>query len=637
MQAKAGLKKAVAAKRMSARRSTRKNAAVFQGEKRGLIILVQFADKAFSMGKPQPLYDRIANEQGYSDHGFNGSVRDYFIAQSGGKFTLDFDVVGPVTLDHGYSYYGGNDRYGDDLRAEEMISEACKAVDDSVDFSRYDWDGDGEVEEVFVLYAGKGENDGGSASTVWPHMYWLSAATAALTLDGVKVDTYACSSELNGEDNVAGIGTFCHEFSHCMGFPDMYDTGNAGNFGMGSWDLMDYGSYNGDGYTPAGYSGYEKWVCGWTEPVELTADTAITNVQPLSEMGQSYIVYNKGNRNEYYILENRQQRGYDAALPGHGLLIEHVDYDEKLWNENVVNTTDDEDYPNDHQRITVFHANNLEYSSYEKNAVYPFKGNDSLTNYSQPAATVYNANSDGSHYMNCAIRNITENADGTMSFVFGNFTTPSKSDSDTIVVVPTGDVLFKETFDKCGGKGGNDGRFSGTMNTAPLTDDYCDNAGWSFGKGYPASQCARFGTAKVVGRVESPKFTLSGDTATLSFKAACWDNEKDGTDLTVSLGGDVRLVGSDGKLTMKRGEWTTYTLKFVGSGTTYIVFNPNQRFFLDEVLVTGKPVPAGVKPVSAARPAGDSRIYNLGGQYVGRDLKALPKGIYIVGGKKVVR
>lgn len=185
------------------------------------------------------------------------------------------------------------------------------------------------MEEVFILYAGHGENDTRNSNLIWPHMSQLAGYTdGTLTLDGVTINTYACTSELQADGSLAGIGTFCHEFSHCMGFPDMYDTTDGGNnYGMGSWDLMDYGSYNDDTYTPAGYTGYEKMVCGWTTPVELDSDTTITDMQPLADMGQTYIIYNKGNANEYYILENRQLTGYDAALPGAGLLIEHIDYD----------------------------------------------------------------------------------------------------------------------------------------------------------------------------------------------------------------------------------------------------------------------------------------------------------------------
>ena len=258
------------------RRAVRRKANVtniFQGTKKGLIILAQFTDSKFQSGHDRALYNKIANAENYTDNGFKGSVKDYFKAQSAGQFELDFDVVGICPLKNPCSYYGGNTSNGDDLRAGEMVAEACQwAATQGVDFSQYDWDGDGEVDQVFVLYAGKGEADGGAASTVWPHMYYLSASDygKSLSFNGVKVDTYACSAELNDRGELDGIGTFCHEFSHCMGFPDLYDTGYSGWFGMGYYDLMCAGNYNGDGKCPAGYSAYEKHECGWITFQDVT-------------------------------------------------------------------------------------------------------------------------------------------------------------------------------------------------------------------------------------------------------------------------------------------------------------------------------------------------------------------------------
>lgn len=630
--ASAKRKAAKAHAKTAQKRKANADKAIFQGEKRGLIILVQFSDMSFKYSNAKALYDRIANEEGYSDHDFNGSIRDYFIAQSGGQFTLDFDVAGPVTMSKSYSYYGKNVGI-DDAHPDEMVKAACEAVDGDVDFSKYDWDGDGEVEEVFVVYAGLGEADGGSTNTIWPHMFWLSETNMALTLDGVKIDTYACTSELNGSNDLAGIGTFCHEFSHCMGFPDMYDTGDDGNFGMDEWDLMDYGSYNGDGYTPAGYSGYEKMVCGWTEPVELVGDTTISNIKPLSEQGQTYIVYNQGNKNEYYILENRQQKAYDAELPGHGMLIEHIDYDEKIWDNNVVNTTDDSSCPNSHQRITIFHANNSESTSSSAYAAYPYNGNDSLTNTSRPAAKLYNANSDGSYYMNCAIRNITENSDGTMSFSFGKTASETTgSDSTTL----RGDTLFIETFDKCSGKGGNDGQFSNF--TTPSTSTFSpDNDGWTGNYNSGGWQCGVFGTSKIAGWTKTPSFTLAGDTAVVSFQAACWNASKDNTSLQVELEADNAKLLDTNTITMTKGKFISYTLKIVGSGTAKISFTGGRRFFLDDIVVTKQATPTAIKSVMATSQKTDRRIYSLNGQFVGTDIKSLPQGIYIQNKKKIVK
>lgn len=630
---------------LSPKRASSVGNSLFKGEKRGLIILVEFPDMRFSKDSPQQLYSRIANEHGFSEDAFNGSVRDYFIAQSGGQFTLDFDVVGPVMMRHGYSYYGGNDDNGSDQNAEAMIQEACRGVNDSVDFSRYDWDGDGVVEEVFVLYAGQGEADGGSANTIWPHMYNLSYTYSNLRLDGVTIDTYACASELNGDNQLDGIGTFCHEFSHCMGFPDVYDTNNSGNYGMGSWDLMDYGSYNGNGYTPAGYTGYEKMICGWTTPVELTADTTVSNVSALNDMGQTYIIYNQGNRNECYIIENRQRSGYDSYLPGHGLLIEHIDYDADIWFYNAVNTTTgDAAYGNDHQRMTMFHADNDDDSKYwmgryyyrttEEGDLYPYSGNDSLTCFSTPACAVYNDNVDGTKYMNCAIRDISENRDGTVNFSFALQSTIGNdpySDLDS-------DTLFCETFDKCNLAGGNDGAFSRLSSFVEGFNP--DNDGWTGNYPHGGSECAWFGTSSFTGIATTPSIILRGDTAVLSFRAAAWNAARDYTDLQVtSSNKSIRLIDG-GIIEMTKGAFNSFSLRLVGAGGTKLTFTGNKRFFLDDVVIVRQHSVSNttaIKGLSANKKAGNARIFNLSGQYLGTNLQSLPKGIYIVGGRKVVR
>lgn len=635
------------AKKANQRIATNGNTGKFQGQRHGLIILVNFADTKFStskFGPTQTLYSRIANEANYGENNFKGSISDYFKAQSGGQFLLDFDVAGPVTLPNGYSYYGQNDDDGYDKRPTKMVKEACQAVDGSVDFSKYDWDGDGEVEEVFVVYAGNGEHDTtNQPNLIWPHMDNLANYGEQLTLDGVTINTYACASELNGDKTLSGIGTFCHEFSHCMGFPDMYDTASDGNnFGMGSWDLMDYGSYNGYGYVPAGYSGYEKMVCGWTTPIELDKPMTVNGMERLADMGQTYIIYNKGNRNEYYILENRQQSGFDKYLPGSGLLIERVDYDKDIWEWNAVNTTNGGYYPegsytpsyNDHQRITIFHANNIEYDG--NNATYPYASLDSLTDNSQPAATVWNANADGTYLMHCRVYGITQNADGTVAFSFGWADGNATGTNDSI--------LFKETFNKCVGNGGNDGLFKGNIAFAVFEPD---NYGWKHLDGlmgsymYGASKCARFGNSSQAssGTVIMPAFTLQGDTAVISFRAAGWNAANDATSLAVSVNGSDAKLLDNGNLTMKKGEWTTYSLRVKGSGRCTITFVPSKRFFLDDVMVKREKPKAstGISGVRHADGKAAQAVYTLDGRRVGYDLRALPHGIYIVGGKKIAK
>ena len=238
---------------------------IFQGTQHGLIILVEFPDKQFMPGNDQAFWNRVANEPGYYDeHGFRGSMRDYFHDQSYGQFTLDFDVVGPVMMPHGYAYYGTNDEEGEDLYPGEMVVTACMAVADQVNYADYDWNNDGMVDQVYLLYAGEGEHESLDGNTIWPHAWTLEESDhgAPLLIDGVMVNSYACSNEAKSDGTHEGIGTMCHEFSHCMGFPDMYDILYSGNYGMGNWDLMCDGSYAGDGFCPVGYSAYERMMCG---------------------------------------------------------------------------------------------------------------------------------------------------------------------------------------------------------------------------------------------------------------------------------------------------------------------------------------------------------------------------------------
>lgn len=402
------------------------------GTKKGLVILVGFADKAFESDHTQALYDRIFNESGCTEASFKGSVSDYFNDQSHGKLRIMFDVMGPVTVSKGYAYYGANDTSGNDMHPTEMVREALDLIRDSVDFSDYDWDGDGEADQVFVLYAGHGEADYSDIdpATIWPHEWTLTGdGSPAPVYDGIRVDTYACSNELSFDGMISGIGTVCHEFAHCLGFPDEYDM-NGRNFGMDRWSLMDYGSYNGgddEGYLPSGFTSYEKMVAGWLTPVVLSDDTVtVRAMQPLADADEAYIVYNEAYPDEYYLLENRQPTGWDAAQRGSGLLILHVDYDADIWSNNCVNTfcnyltSEGVSAYNDHQRCTVFHADNsegIEDADLEGDP-YPSGSNDALSPVSVPATVVYHAGQTGSVVMDCSVSSIMEDSEGRVSFVY---------------------------------------------------------------------------------------------------------------------------------------------------------------------------------------------------------------------------
>ena len=400
----------------------------YRGQKKGLVILAEFPDMKFKSDHGQEKYYNILNTPGYtSAEGFNGSVADYFRDQSCGLFELQFDVVGPYTTKNKYSYYGENDADGLDKHPEDMIIEMCKAADDAVNFADYDWDGDGEVDEVFVVYAGKGEADSNNKNTIWPHMWALTEAGKNLRLDGHRINVYACANEIMSNGKLDGIGTFCHEFSHCLGLADLYDLNYDGLFGMGPLDVMDAGLYANDSYCPVGYSAFEKMSCGWQEPIVLSdEDITVDSLKPMSMQGDFYIIYNDAHPDEYYLIENRQNQGWDTYMPASGLMISHVDYDEDVWYNNIPNTIVKEESAwqegytcgNDHERMTIFHADNKAGYYDTRNDFYPYAKNDSLTATSKPAATLYHNNSLGMKLMMGSILDIRQNtgADGTVAF-----------------------------------------------------------------------------------------------------------------------------------------------------------------------------------------------------------------------------
>lgn len=416
------------------------------GTRRGLVILVNFSgttlDLPYEMQTTREDWERAFNEVGYSDNDAVGSVHDYFYDQSYGQFDLEFDVVGPYTVSHEIEYYGKNNSRGEDMRVASMISEACRLANADVNYADYDWDGDGEVDQVYVIYAGYGEATGGAdPNTIWPHEFHLSNSQVTmyqpLRLDGVKIDTYACSNELCGTSDVIqnGIGTACHEFSHCIGYPDFYDTDYSGGFGMDCMDIMCSGGHSGPNYrceVPCGFTSYERWMAGWLDPVVLDGPCFVDGMKDISDAPEAYIIYNEGNRDEYFLLENRQGKRWFSYCgnfqPHHGMLVTHVDYDKESWTWNT---------PNDdpaHQRMTIIPAGGT-YGKYIEQyktwnitradyASMTFPGTKlvrSLTNDSHfdCGGKLWNANSDRTFVMNKTITQITENpADGTISFVF---------------------------------------------------------------------------------------------------------------------------------------------------------------------------------------------------------------------------
>ena len=389
------------------------------GSKTGLVVLVEFPDTKFLFDEKE--FNSYFNERGYSGGNNAGSVRDYYNDVSYGLFDFTFDVIGPITMSQPLSYYGANNANGDDKGPGQMVIEALGMIDDEVDFTKYDWDEDGKVEQIFFIHAGYDEAQSGTSTDIWSHAWTLTEAKeygdgkGPVTVDGVLADRYATSSELRGREGhyLAGIGTACHEFAHCFGLPDFYDTMSGWNFGMNAWDIMDYGCYNGNGGTPCGFTSYERMVCGWLKPIELTDALVVRNMPAITSEPVAYILRNSGKEDEYYLLENRQLEGWDGFLYGHGMLILHVDYDREAWAMNAVNVE------RSHQRMTIIAADNMLYSGTLSGDPWPGTGKKTeLSSTSIPAAMLYNPNAEGNKLMPHAISEISESEDGRISFIF---------------------------------------------------------------------------------------------------------------------------------------------------------------------------------------------------------------------------
>ncbi len=313
-----------------------------KGSPRCLAILVEFQDVKFTLPNPKQLFHDMLNKEGFSEYGASGSARDFFKASSGDQFTPQFDVYGPVCLPYNMSYYGSNDeKTGDDARPYEMVPHAVDLLKDEIDFSIYDTDDDGIVDNIYFFYAGYGEADGGPANSIWPHAWNIHDDLGMeIYMNGKLINHYATNNELaDGQGaKLAGIGVFCHEFSHVLGLPDLYSTLYTSAFTPGNWSLMDHGSYNNDGHTPPYHTGYERYCLGWVEPKVLSEPSNIT-MYPVSQIGAYNDVYmiETPKKQEYYILENRQNKGWDEYIPGHGLLVWHIDFEPEKWLLNIVN------------------------------------------------------------------------------------------------------------------------------------------------------------------------------------------------------------------------------------------------------------------------------------------------------------
>ena len=306
------------------------------------VILVEFSDVEFSVENPKATFEKylngkeLFNKETDPEMGQNyASVAKYFKDMSFGKFEPEFEVYGPVNLGKPLATYGAG--YSSQENMGLLLTDACTAVDDEVDFTQYDSNDDGNIDLIYIIYAGFSQSiAGNSTDCIHPKSGYLSLAKS---FDGMDVKRYGVNNELNGTPAdqangpiINGIGLFCHEFSHCMGLPDLYPkSGSIAeaciNQNMDYWSLMDAGEYTANGYRPTAYTAWERERLGWMEIGTLTGPSNV-ELKSLDEGGAAFRIYNDKDEtgHEYYIVENVQNNGWNKNLFGNGLMVTHVDY-----------------------------------------------------------------------------------------------------------------------------------------------------------------------------------------------------------------------------------------------------------------------------------------------------------------------
>ena len=334
---------------------------------KGVVILANFANKSMQSGHTQATFDELCNSTNCTVNSGYPSAGQYFADQSNGAYRPQFDVFGPVTLSRNVAYYGTDgSEEGDDQHATDAVVEACILANEqfTINWADYDSNNDGYIDFVYVIHAGKGQADGGTSETIWPHNWEVSSArqsgyctytASQCKLGGKTIENYAISAELDRDTELNGIGTLCHEFGHVMGMPDFYDTNYGTNYDNNltpcDWDVMDGGAYGGDGHCPPNYSPWEKEFFGWHTTINLGNEGQ--NVTLYANGTQNYQAYQINSSGSYvgpttagvrYYIENRQAQGWDAPLTGHGMLIWKVNFNATKWTNNEPNNTANNPY-----------------------------------------------------------------------------------------------------------------------------------------------------------------------------------------------------------------------------------------------------------------------------------------------------
>ena len=596
------------------------------GVKRVPVVLVSFADKDFAVGEDAEAVNRYyhlycngnADGSPYTGHGSKGSLREYFTEQSRGEFQPEFTAIGPVKLDKGYAYYGANSADGKrkDINYDKFCSEAIsKATAAGTDWSLYDNDGDGAVDLVMFVFAGLGESNSTDENAIWP-----KEVSGASTIGGIRfaANSSVCESrmkKLSTGEYISipdGVGVFVHELSHALGLPDFYDTRGT-CFGMDYWSVMDYGEYANNGFTPVGYTAYERDFMGW-QKLQTVSEPTTLHLLSYAKGGCGWKVVSDFNTNEYYILENRQADGWDVKMcgsRGHGLMITHVDYSSTAWTSNTVNVQAN------HQRMTIIPADGK--LSHYNTAGDTWPGTSkktALTDSSNPAAKLYNLNSNGRKFMGHPIENIAEK-DGLISFTFDGgkalpqLATPTAlpatqvtasgftaqwqkvegATSYEVQLTATGNnegsieesILLDENF-----KGFNNGKTQdGTQDVANKLDEYTQTAGWTGLKLFttPRNE-VKMGSSSVAGRLTTPAISPSNDVITVVIVAR-WFNEKNNKlQIGYSEGdGQAELLG---KATLEKEDaYFAVPIEEVSKDCQVVLYSSNRAYVSRVIVLDG--------------------------------------------------
>jgi len=387
------------------------------GFRKALVILMNFKDVRFTKGKED--FDALFNRIGYADDNAKGSVRDYYMESSSGQLNLNCDIVGTYTANYNMSYYGGNGlKGGTDKNPEALFKEAIQAASNDVNFSDYDANRDGYVDNIHIIFAGYGEEAGASASAIWSHEQTINTD---VIVQGIKINTYSCGPELrsNSGNGITRIGVHCHELGHALGAMDFYDTDDSvgGQFeGTGEWDLMAAGSWNEEGKSPSNLNPYIRvYTFGWTK---AKTQEGVATIYPVSQNNNPVLRMETSTPGEFFLLENRQQTGFDRALPGHGLIVYHINSKLTELETNDPNATNPQQcYPV--CASSTYAVPSTSPTSYGNinSAGCPFPGTSkksAFTNQSIPSARCWNGENS-----NIALTDIIENLSGEISLKIG--------------------------------------------------------------------------------------------------------------------------------------------------------------------------------------------------------------------------